>query len=128
MSPHFIADLVAALESVQADDSVKRKIRNELFRVGRIHGVRDLNRLERHSFAADLLRNHVSRPTIAARLMSSFAIASRQAYRDIEDALQMRAKLCHFSPSNGKSSWENDSIEKRLGVEHDGSSGQRETE
>lgn len=128
MNPHFIADLVTVLESIQTDEAVKRQIRNGLFRVGRMHGVRDLNRLERHRFALDLLRSYVSRSTIAGRLMACFGIAKRQAYRDIEDALRNSFQLCHLEPLNGTTSGENNSIEERLGVEHDGNSGQRESD
>lgn len=114
MSPHFINDLVAVLGAIKADDSVKRQIQSGLFRVGRIHGVRDLNRMERHIFAAELLNQKVSRTTIAARLMSNFGIARRQAYRDIEEAFVLR----HFAASNGTTQEDDDCIEMQSGVQH----------
>jgi hypothetical protein len=124
MNPKFIADLVAVLGDVDADEGVKRQIRNGLFRVGRIHGIRDLTRLERHTHAIDLLNKNVSRTTIAARLMSSFGIAKSQAYRDIEEGLRARDfQLSHCVPSKGTSKEENDSIEKQLGIDYDDSSG-----
>ena len=112
MSPHFINDLVAVLAAIQADDSVKRQIQDGLFRVGRMHGVRDLNRMERHIFAAELLNQKVSRTTIAARLMSSFGIARRQAYRDIEEAFVLR----HFAALNGTTQEDDESIEMQCGA------------
>lgn len=117
MSPHFIADLVAGLASVAADESVQRQIRNELFRVGRIHGVRDLNRLERHVFAAELLSQKVSRITITARLMSNFGIARRQAYRDIEEAFELR----QYAALNGTTQEDDSSIKMQCGASYDGS-------
>lgn len=127
MNPEFIADLWVTLARIDADETVKRQIRNGLFKVGRMHGVGPLNRMERHAFAIELLNKAVSRPTIMARLMSNFGIARRQAYRDIEEALQLRAfQLCHFAHSDGTRSAENGSIEKQLGIDHDGSNGQRE--
>ncbi|MEJ7804343.1 MAG: hypothetical protein WKG03_00260 [Telluria sp.] len=112
MSPHFINDLVAVLGAIKADDGVKRQIQNGLFQVGRMHGVRDLNRMERHIFAAELLNQKVSRTTIAARLMSNFGIARRQAYRDIEEAFVLR----HFAASNGTTREDDESIEMLSGV------------
>ena len=117
MSPHFINDLVAALDAIKADDSVKRQIQSGLFRVGRIHGVRDLNRMERRIFAAELLNQKVSRTTIAARLMSNFGIARRQAYRDIEEAFVLR----HFAASNGTTQEDDESIEMQSEVQHESS-------
>ena len=114
MSPHFINDLVAVLGAIKADDSIKRQIQDGLFRVGRMHGVRDLNRMERHIFAAELLNQKVSRTTIAARLMSNFGIARRQAYRDIEEAFVLR----HFAASNGTTQEDDESIEMQSGVQH----------
>ncbi len=114
MNPHFIIDLVAALGAIDADECVKRQIQNGLFRVGRMHGVRDLNRMERHIFAAELLNQKVSRPTIAARLMSNFGIARRQAYRDIEEAFELR----HFAALNGTTKAEDSTIEMQFGVLH----------
>ena len=114
MSPHFINDLVAVLGAIKADDNVKRQIQSGLFRVGRIHGVRDLNRMERHIFAAELLNQKVSRTTIAQRLMSNFGIARRQAYRDIEEAFVLR----HFAASNGTTQGDDDSIEMQFGAQH----------
>lgn len=116
MSPHFIIDLVAVLGAIDADESVKRQIQRGLFRVGRMHGVRDLNRMERHIFAAELLGQSVSRPTIAARLMSNFGIARRQAYRDIEEAFALR----HFAALNGTTKAEDSTIGMQFGVQHGG--------
>ena len=117
MNPHFINDLVAVLGAIKADDSVKRQIQDGLFRVGRMHGVRDLNRIERHIFAADLLSKKVSRTTITERLMSNFGIARRQAYRDIEEAFVLR----HFAALNGTTQEDDESIEMQSGVQHDSS-------
>ena len=114
MSPHFINDLVAVLGAIQADDSVKRQIQDGLFRVGRMHGVRDLNRIERHVFAAELLGKRVSRTTITERLMSNFGIARSQAYRDIEEAFV----LSHFAALNGTTQEDDVSIEMQFGVQH----------
>ena len=117
MNPHFINDLVEVLGAIKADDSVKRQIQDGLFRVGRMHGVRDLNRIERHIFAADLLSKKVSRTTITERLMSNFGIARRQAYRDIEEAFV----LCHYAALNGTRQEDDVSIEMQFGVQHDSS-------
>lgn len=120
MNPHFIIDLVAALGAIEADDSVRRQIQNGLFRVGRMHGVRDLNRMERHIFAAELLNQKVSRTTIAQRLTSNFGIARRQAYRDIEEAFVLR----HFVASNGTTQEDDVSIEMQAGVRNGSSTEQ----
>ncbi len=117
MSPHFINDLVAVLGAINADDSVKRQIQDGLFRVGRMHGVRDLNRIERHVFAAELLSKKVSRTTITERLMSNFGIARSQAYRDIEEAFV----LSHFAALNGTTQEDDVSIKMQFGAEHDSS-------
>ena len=114
MNPHFINDLVAVLGAIKADDSVKRQIQDGLFRVGRMHGVRDLNRMERHIFAAELLGQRVSRTTIAERLMSNFGIARRQAYRDIEEAFV----LCHYAALNGTRQEDDESIEMQCGAQN----------
>jgi hypothetical protein len=113
MSPDFIKDLCAVLGAINADEIVMRQIRNGLFRVGRMHGVRDLIRMERHAFAIELLNKDVSRPTIMARLMSNFGIAKRQAYRDIEEALNIRGgQLCQTGYPPGTRQAENVSIEQ----------------
>jgi hypothetical protein len=112
MSPAFIMDLVAKLDSIEADDTVKKLIRRHLYEVGAMHGVRQLRQIERVDFALHLLSLNVSVPTIRDRLMATFAVAESQAYRDVQKALNVR----HLTPLNGTPRAENGSIEKQSGV------------
>ncbi len=114
MSPQFIADLVAELALIDADDSIKKQIRNRLYKVGSMHGVRPLRQMERLDFALHLLGLAVSVSTIRDRLMATFGVAESQAYRDVQKALNLR----HLTPSNGTANSENDPIKKQSGVEY----------
>ncbi|WP_426117274.1 hypothetical protein [Massilia sp. PWRC2] len=115
MNPEFIADLVAQLESIDADAAVKKQIRYRLYKVGAMHGVRPLRQMERVDFASHLLELAVSVSTIRDRLMATFKVGDSQAYRDVQKALNLR----HLTPLNGTPRAENGSIEKRLGVLYD---------
>lgn len=103
MNPLFIADLVAELGLIDADDSVKRQIRNRLYKVGAMHGVKSLRQMERLDFAIHLLGLPVSVSTIRDRLMATFGVAESQAYRDVQKALNLR----HLTELNGTDREEN---------------------
>lgn len=97
MSPEFIADLVAQLGSIDADESVRKQIRNRLYKVGAMHGVRALRQIERVDFAMHLLDEAVSVATIRDRLIATYDVGASQAYRDVQKALDLR----HLRRLNG---------------------------
>jgi hypothetical protein len=80
-------EIIAAIESLQADESAKADFRRAIGRICSIHGSAWSLRDDRIAFARDLLALRVSRPTIRDRLMARFGVSKTEAYRTIEAAL-----------------------------------------
>lgn len=87
-----LLEILAGIDGLDADDSIKRQIRQLVAAVGISHGVKRLQHDERVAFARRLLDLRVSRPTIRDRLIARYSISTRQAYRVIDEALQERVK------------------------------------
>lgn len=90
--------LLSEVDALQAaDEPAKNAFREAIRRIAKTQGVGSLERGERVEYASELLARRVQRVFIRDRLKSRFQISKTQAYRDIEEALQ----LSHKPPSNG---------------------------
>jgi len=98
-----IREIIDGIEAMDLDPVAKRQFRQLVRAVGAAHGLSWIEREERTVFAKELLVRKVSRATVRDRLMAHFSISKTQAYRVIEQALQ----LSHFSPSFGTTSESN---------------------
>lgn len=87
-------DLIAGLDQLDADESAKRQFRRLVSSIAAIHGLRDIEQAERIDFARRLHDLRTSRATIRDRLIASYGLSRRQAYRVISDSLQ----LCQKQP------------------------------
>lgn len=92
-----IREIIDGVEAMDLDPAAKRQFRQLVRAIGTAHGFLWIEREERTEFARELLAKRVSRATVRDRLMAHFGISKTQAYRVIEQALQ----LSHFSPSFG---------------------------
>lgn len=80
-----------------ADEPAKKAFREVIRRIAKDQGVGSLERGERVEYAGEMLGRLVQRVFIRDRLKARFHISKTQAYRDIEEALQ----LSHKPPLNG---------------------------
>jgi hypothetical protein len=97
MRSDAIMDIFARLEALDVDPQAKKAFRQLVVNVGHAHCIADVGRIERIEHAQRLLRLNVSRPTIRDRLIAHYSVSRRQAYRLIDEALQ----LCQKTPSIG---------------------------
>lgn len=84
--------LLETLQSVTASDEDKAKFAAILHQVAAMGGASAQRKAERVAFAKSLLGSGEARPIIRERLIARFEIGPAQAYRDIDAALQVRAK------------------------------------
>lgn len=90
--------VLAALDANgDLSDEVKQTMRELIRKTARENGDSSLERGERVEFARNLLSKREQRTTIRSRLMARFQISKTQAYRDIQEALQLSQKR----PING---------------------------
>ncbi|RZI41513.1 hypothetical protein EGT07_18200 [Herbaspirillum sp. HC18] len=97
MRSRVLLEIIAGIESLDLDQSAKTKVKRFIRSVGYANGAVALSKDERIDYARRLLDVGVSRPTARERLMACFEISRRQAYRAINDALN----LCQKTPRNG---------------------------
>ena len=98
-----IREIIDGVEAMELDPAARRQFRQLVRAIGAAHGFAWMEREERTIFARELLARKVSRPTVRDRLIAHFSISKTQAYRIIEQALQ----LSHFSTSFGTASGSN---------------------
>lgn len=84
-----IKEIVDGIDSISVDDSVKRQVKQVVYRVAVFHGVVSIVNADRLEFVRHLLAMKVSSPTIRDRLMARYSLSRRQAYRIIEAALSI---------------------------------------
>ena len=98
-----IREIIEGVEAMDLDPAARQQFRQLVRAIGAVHGFSWIEREDRTVFARELLAKKVSRATVRDRLMAHFSISKTQAYRVIEQALQ----LSHFSPSFGTASGSN---------------------
>jgi hypothetical protein len=98
-----IREIIEGVEAMDLDPAARQQFRQLVRSIGAAHGFAWVEREERTVFARELLAKRVSRATVRDRLMAHFSISKTQAYRVIEQALQ----LSHFSPGFGTASGSN---------------------
>jgi site-specific recombinase XerD len=103
MSAGVLQEIMQEVDASNIDPLAKQQFRQLVRTIGAAHGLAWMEREQRTEFARELLARKVSRPTVRDRLMAHFSISKTQAYRVIEQALQ----LSHFSPSFGTASGSN---------------------
>lgn len=84
--------LLRTLQNVDASDDDKARFAEILNQVAALEQPSSQRASERVTFAKGLLNLGEARPTIRDRLIARFEIGPAQAYRDIDAALQSRAK------------------------------------
>lgn len=99
--------ILADLDCIDADQSVLQQVRDIVRKVGADHGVALIDKTERVHFARRLLDLKVSRPTIRERLKARYDIGKSEAYRVIDEALQLSQK----PPEIGTAGAENETCE-----------------
>jgi len=92
-----IRHLLEEIETLDTDETARRKFRRLVSDICLSHGINDIDRFERVYFARRMLDAKISRSTIRDRLIARFNISRSQAYRVIEQAL----KLSHGAKKNG---------------------------
>ena len=102
---HEIAliELLRMIDDMNIGEEAKGQVKQAVHRVGAQHGAKMLIRQERRDFARRLLDLREDRALICSRIKARFDVSERQAYRDIEQALN----LCQNRPSNGRKTAEN---------------------
>jgi hypothetical protein len=85
-------EIIDCLEGLDVDDGARRAFQRLLLEIGTRHGINGLVRYEQVAFVRKLLALRVSRPTIRDRLMALYGISKRQAYRLIDEGLQLCQK------------------------------------
>ena len=85
-------DIMARLDALAVDDEARRAFRRLVLEVGAQHGISGLERDEQLAYIRRLLSLRVSRPTIRDRLMALYSVSRRQAYRLIDEAMQLCQK------------------------------------
>jgi hypothetical protein len=85
-------EIIDSLEGLDVDDGARQTFHRLLLEIGTRHGISGLERGEQLAFVRRLLALRVSRPTIRDRLMALYGISKRQAYRLIDEGLQLCQK------------------------------------
>jgi hypothetical protein len=85
-------EIIDRLEGLNVDDGARRAFYQLLLEIGTRHGIGGLERDEQLAYVRRLLALRVSRPTIRDRLMALYGISRRQAYRLIDEGLQLCQK------------------------------------
>lgn len=99
MQSNPLIDIISQLDGLEVDEGARQAFRGLVLAIGTQHGIRGIERMEQLGHVRRLLALRVSRPTIRDRLMARYPISRRQAYRLIDDALQ----LCQKRPGIGTS-------------------------
>jgi hypothetical protein len=99
-----ILEIMDGIGGLDVDPVAKREFSNLVRGIGAAHGCTQIARLDRTTFARELLMRRVSRPTIRDRLIATFGVSRTHAYRIIDAALQLSQKPAEFETpirSNG---------------------------
>jgi hypothetical protein len=94
-------EIIAAIESLQVDESAKAAFRQAMGRICSIHGATWCRRDDRITFARKLLVLRVSRATIRDRLIARFNVSRGEAYRTIGEALKLSQDQRENETRNG---------------------------
>jgi hypothetical protein len=92
-----LLDIIDRLPGLDVAETARGKFKRLVYEVGVFYGIRGLDHADRIDFARRLLKQKEARATIRDRLMVRYEVSRRQAYRIIDDGLE----LCQKQPSNG---------------------------
>jgi len=101
--------LLDGLASIAASEDTKRQFEELIRRSAALDGVTGLERSERVQFARRLLDLHQPRTIISKRLMVRYEIGRTQAYKAINEALQ----LSGFPDGNRTQTGSNEALDER---------------
>lgn len=82
-------NLLAGLARMAVPEEIKRQFEELIRRRAALEGVTSLDRQERVQFARHLLDLQEPRPVICQRVMTRYEIGRSQAYKVIDQALQL---------------------------------------
>jgi hypothetical protein len=85
-----LLEIMEGIGMLDVDPTAKREFSNLVRGIGAAHGCTQIARLDRATFARELLVRGVSRPTIRDRLIATFGVSRPEAYRIIGRALRNR--------------------------------------
>jgi len=111
MRATVLKEIMDGVDFLPLDDNAKLEVKRLVSTIGIAHGVRGLDWPVRIAFARRLLAAKASRPTIRDRLRAAFGISRRQAYRVIDEAVQ----LCHEHALHGTTNVFNGTVMKSIG-------------
>lgn len=77
------------LEELAIDEPARHAVRNLVLEVGIAYGIKEVQRCEQMDFIRRLRAARVSRETIRDRLMARYLISRSQAYRLLNEGLQL---------------------------------------
>lgn len=86
-----ILEIMDGIEALGVDQGARQQVRQLVRTVCTAHGF-DWEREDRVAFARRLLGNRVSRPVVRDRLIATFDVSRKTAYRIIDTALQLSQK------------------------------------
>jgi hypothetical protein len=92
-----LLDIIDRLPGLDVAETARIKFKRLVYEIGAFYGIRGLDYADRIDFARHLLKQKEARATIRDRLMVRYEVSRRQAYRIIDDGLE----LCQKQPSNG---------------------------
>lgn len=98
-----ILEIMSRLEGLAIDETARQVFRSLVVDVGTQYGVRGIGRDDQLAYIRRLLALRVSRSTIRDRLMALYGVSRRQAYRLVDETLQ----LCRQQPEFGTRSKDN---------------------
>jgi hypothetical protein len=99
-----LADIIGQLDCLDVDERARTAFRGLVVAIGMQHGVKGIERIEQLAYVRRLLALRVSRPTIRDRVTARYPVSRRQAYRLIDEALQ----LCQKRPEIGTNHADNE--------------------
>lgn len=100
-----LIEIMEGIGGMDVDPVAKREFTNLVRGIGVAHGCAQIARLDRTTFARELLMRGVSRATIRDRLIATFGVSRTHAYRIMDGALE----LSPVRPRNGTNSGSNGS-------------------
>lgn len=99
-----LVEIIGRLDALDVDEAARQAFRGLVVAIGAQHGIKGIERMEQLGYVRRLLALRVSRPTIRDRLTARYPVSRRQAYRLIDEALQ----LCQKRPEIGTNHADNE--------------------
>lgn len=99
-----LVEIIGRLEALDVDEVARQAFLGLVLAIGTQHGVKGIERIEQLGYVRRLLALRVSRPTIRDRVRARYPVSRRQAYRLIDEALQ----LCQKRPVIGTNHADNE--------------------